>query len=208
MLEMPKCRTWHFCPIQVVLQDCPKEWSWCTTICAPNCFSTTSKEYAPLWTLQVHISYNLTNYHTFRFSAETYQDVVPGILPFFHIYGMMVILINSLYMGCKVVSLSSFSPELFIKTLIGHKPTVMYVVPPIGKNLKLQRYFKVWSGFDLVNFMSMHPSVKEEYIGSIHTLISGAAPLGALDEEKFMKKTNNKCRLTQGKWLPTFPNNL
>ncbi|KAJ8931046.1 hypothetical protein NQ314_016074 [Rhamnusium bicolor] len=38
-------------------------------------------------------------------------------------------------LGCKVVTLPQFSPELYIATLSKEKPDVLYVVPPIGYGL-------------------------------------------------------------------------
>ena len=45
------------------------------------------------------------------------NSVVLGLLPFFHIYGMMVIMCLSLRKGVKVVCTSRFEPEAFLKTI-------------------------------------------------------------------------------------------
>lgn len=44
-------------------------------------------------------------------TTNDFQDVLPSVLPFFHIYGMVVSLVSKLALGCKVVSLPKFEPE-------------------------------------------------------------------------------------------------
>lgn len=46
--------------------------------------------------------------------------------------------------------------------------------------------------------MSSHPSVKKEYLQSVRSVVSGAAPLGALDEEKLLKKAEKHINMLQG----------
>lgn len=38
----------------------------------------------------------------------------------------------------------------------------------------------------------MHPEVKPEYFDSVKILMSGAAPLGGDDEERFLSKIENR----------------
>lgn len=69
-----------------------------------------------------------------------YQDILPCILPFFHIYGLTATLISKLAYGCKLITLPKFTPELYIGTLEKHAASVLYLVPPISEkllNLKL-----------------------------------------------------------------------
>lgn len=44
-------------------------------------------------------------------TTNDFQDVLPSVLPFFHIYGLTVSLISKLALGCKIVSLPKFEPE-------------------------------------------------------------------------------------------------
>lgn len=44
--------------------------------------------------------------------------------------------------------------------------------------------------FFAVIFMSTQDAVKAEYLSRVRNIISGAAPLGATDEERFKKKAN------------------
>lgn len=66
-------------------------------------------------------------------STDTFQHVVPCILPFFHIYGLTVNLISKLFLGSKTLTVPKFTPEDLFKCLIDKKSTVLNLVPPIGK---------------------------------------------------------------------------
>ncbi|XP_044749008.1 4-coumarate--CoA ligase 1-like [Coccinella septempunctata] len=105
-------------------------------------------------------------------STNDHQDVIPVILPQFHIYGLLVSMILSTSRGCKHVSIPKFEPKLFIEVLAKYRPHVLFVAPP------------------LVIFMSTQDAVKAEYLSRVRSIVSGAAPLGASDEERFKKKVN------------------
>lgn len=48
-------------------------------------------------------------------------------------------------------------------------------------------------------FLTLHPGVKKEYLESVRVVSSGAAPLGALDEERFLQKSPKDTKIIQGK---------
>ena len=85
---------------------------------------------------------------------------VLGVLPFFHIYGMVVVLFSSLYAGSKVVSLPMFEPELFLNAISKYETDIVNIVPP------------------LVLFLAKHPMVDNYDLSCIRQITSGAAPLG------------------------------
>ena len=86
--------------------------------------------------------------------------VLLGLLPFFHIYGMVVVLLSSLVAGSKIVTLPSFEPESFLSTIEKYGINNAQLVPP------------------LVVFLAKHPLVDNYNITSIKDIITGAAPLG------------------------------
>lgn len=45
------------------------------------------------------------------------QDNILGILPFYHIYGMVVIMLNGLKGGAQIITLPKFEQDSFVKTL-------------------------------------------------------------------------------------------
>lgn len=45
----------------------------------------------------------------------------------------------------------------------------------------------------------MHPEVTEETLKSVNCVMSGSAPLGALDEQRFLEKAKKDMDILQGK---------
>jgi acyl-CoA synthetase (AMP-forming)/AMP-acid ligase II len=91
----------------------------------------------------------------------TERDTIVGVLPFFHIYGMVVIMNLSLYVGATVVTMPRFDLEQFLETIEKYHITYANVVPPI------------------VLALAKHPLVDNYDLSRLHTIFSGAAPLGA-----------------------------
>lgn len=101
-----------------------------------------------------------------QITAETVKltpdDTLVGVLPFFHIYAMVVILNVSLRCGARTVTMPKFDPPLFLKVLKEHSVTVGHVAPP------------------LVGFLAKHPAVDQVLpLPALRELFCGAAPLGA-----------------------------
>jgi non-ribosomal peptide synthetase component E (peptide arylation enzyme) len=55
------------------------------------------------------------------FISGGFQEVIPGLLPFYHIYGLLSLAIASLHQGSKVVTIPKFDPAHFISTVAKHK---------------------------------------------------------------------------------------
>jgi acyl-CoA synthetase (AMP-forming)/AMP-acid ligase II len=89
------------------------------------------------------------------------DDVLIGCLPFFHIYGMTVIMNQGLRAGATIVTMPRFDLEQFLDLLERQRVTRAYVVPPIALAL------------------AKHPSVDEHDFSALDVIMSGAAPLGA-----------------------------
>lgn len=88
------------------------------------------------------------------------HEILIGVLPFFHIYGMTVIMSAALSRGYTVVSLPRFDIDDFLGAIERHKVSIAYVVPPI------------------VLALTKHPAVDNYDISSLKFINSGAAPLG------------------------------
>jgi len=108
----------------------------------------------------------------------TPDDVVVGVLPFFHIYGMQVILNLGLRAGSTIVTMPRFDLEGFLGLIQDRKVTRAYVVPPIALAL------------------AKHPLVDQYDLSSLELVFSGAAPLGAELEEACAARLG--CRVCQG----------
>ena len=90
------------------------------------------------------------------------DDTLVGVLPFYHIYGLTVILNIALCSGSAVVTMPKFDPELFLRVLKQHNVTIAHVAPP------------------LVAFLAKHPAVDSILpLPQLKELFSGAAPLGS-----------------------------
>ena len=106
------------------------------------------------------------------------NDRTLGVLPFFHIYGLVVIMNLSLYVGATVVTMPRFDLEQCLKAIEKYRVTYAYLVPPIF--LALARS-PIVDNFDLT---------------SVRTIFSGAAPLSP--EVAAAAATRIGCAFTQG----------
>ena len=57
-----------------------------------------------------------------------------GVLPFSHIYGLVLLVHQSVYLGDEMVCLPKFDFATFLKAISDHKLQILYVV----KNLETQ----------------------------------------------------------------------
>ncbi len=88
------------------------------------------------------------------------HDTMLGVLPFFHIYGMVVIMNLGLHMGATIVTMPRFDMEQCLQIMQQYQVTFANVVPPIVLGL------------------AKHPLVDKYDLRHLRTLVSGAAPLG------------------------------
>ncbi|MCZ6645072.1 MAG: 4-coumarate--CoA ligase family protein [SAR324 cluster bacterium] len=88
------------------------------------------------------------------------KQTLVGVLPFFHIYGMVVILNYTLSQGATVVTMPRFDMEQFLGILQEYKITFMHLVPPILLGL------------------AKHPMVDQFDLSNLRGVLCGAAPLG------------------------------
>ena len=82
------------------------------------------------------------------------------VLPFFHIYGMVVITCASLLSGSKTVTLPRFEPEMFLNALQSNKVNLAHLAPP------------------LILFLAKSPAVDNYDLSCVKEIVSGGAPLG------------------------------
>ena len=108
--------------------------------------------------------------------AET--DTLIGVLPFFHIYGMTVIMNQGLRAGATIVTMPRFDLDQFLGLIERHRVTRAYVVPPIALAL------------------AKHPAVSEHDLGSVEVIMSGAAPLGGELIGRVAERVG--CKVIQG----------
>jgi acyl-CoA synthetase (AMP-forming)/AMP-acid ligase II len=59
------------------------------------------------------------------------NDVLLGVLPFFHIYGLVFLVLAHLVRGIPLVLIARFDAETMLRAIQVHRVTVAPVVPPI-----------------------------------------------------------------------------
>ena len=106
------------------------------------------------------------------------NDVFLGLLPFFHIYGMVLILNLGLYKGGTLVTIPRFELEQFLQIAQQYKLSYMSLVPP------------------LVLALAKSPQVDDYDLSSIRMISSGAAPLGKELEDAVSQRLG--CTVYQG----------
>ncbi len=87
------------------------------------------------------------------------RSVMIDFLPFFHIYGLTVLMLCGLASGSKQVVLPGFDPQRFVDLTIRHQATNLFVVPPA-----------------LLALANMGDQLGAD-LSSVHYVMSGAAPL-------------------------------
>jgi acyl-CoA synthetase (AMP-forming)/AMP-acid ligase II len=106
------------------------------------------------------------------------DDVVVAVLPFFHIYGQVVLMAAGLWRGATLVTMPRFDLEQFLTVLQDYRVSLAFVVPPI------------------VLALAKHPLVDRFDLSALRFINSGAAPLGAELEEACGKRLD--CVVGQG----------
>jgi acyl-CoA synthetase (AMP-forming)/AMP-acid ligase II len=91
----------------------------------------------------------------------TEDEAFVAVLPFFHIYGMQVLMNLGLTAGATIVTMPRFDLEQFLSLHQEHKLTRAFVAPP------------------MVVALAKHPLVDNYDLSSLKTIFSGAAPLSA-----------------------------
>ncbi|MGW6919737.1 AMP-binding protein [Streptomyces sp. NPDC054950] len=87
------------------------------------------------------------------------DDVVLAVLPFFHIYGMTVLMNSALAARSRIVTMSRFDLTGFLETVQRHRVTYVFIAPPVAVAL------------------AKHPLVDDYDLSSLRVMVSGAAPL-------------------------------
>jgi acyl-CoA synthetase (AMP-forming)/AMP-acid ligase II len=102
-------------------------------------------------------------------------EVAAGFLPFFHIYGMTVLMNVHLAGGGAVVTMPRFDLPLFLQICQDHKSRRMWIVPPVALAL------------------AKHPLIDQYDLASVEEVFSGAAPMGAALSDAVGQRLNCIC---------------
>jgi 4-coumarate--CoA ligase len=111
------------------------------------------------------------------FSIEPHEATV-AVLPFFHTYGLGVLLNGVLRTGRTAVTMPRFRFESFLRFIERYRATRVYVVPPI------------------VLGFAAHPAVDHVDLSSLRQVMCGGAPLDAEVAARAAERLG--CEVTQG----------
>jgi acyl-CoA synthetase (AMP-forming)/AMP-acid ligase II len=92
--------------------------------------------------------------------TEGQVERVSAVLPFYHSYGLTVLMGGSVWLGATLVSMPLFDLEEYLREVQAYRITRLFVVPPILIGL------------------AKHPAVARYDLSSVRGIYSGAAPLG------------------------------
>jgi acyl-CoA synthetase (AMP-forming)/AMP-acid ligase II len=106
-------------------------------------------------------------------------DVLVGVLPFFHIYGLTVVVNLGLSQGATIVTMPRFDMAAFLDVLERYRVTRAHVVPPIVLGL------------------TRAPGVEGREL-ALRIVISGAAPLDAGTAERASERLGAPVRQGYG----------
>ncbi len=101
-----------------------------------------------------------------------------AVLPFFHIYGMTVMMNNGIRKRATVVTMPRFDLVEFLRVISEHKVDYVYIAPPVAVAL------------------AKHPVVDQYDLSCIDVIFSGAAPLDAELGHAVAKRLG--CKVRQG----------
>jgi acyl-CoA synthetase (AMP-forming)/AMP-acid ligase II len=101
-----------------------------------------------------------------------------AVLPFFHIYGMQVLMNCGLWAGATIVTMPRFDLEQFLTLMQDHKITRAFVAPP------------------MVVAFAKHPIVDRFDLSACEQMFSGAAPLSG--ELALEAGARVGCEIVQG----------
>ncbi len=107
------------------------------------------------------------------------EDRVIGMLPFFHIYGMVVVMNMTLVAGATIVTMPRFDLVQFLELIQKYRITKTNLVPPV------------------LVALAKHPLVDKYDLSSIVEFFSGAAPLSQELATEVSRRIHG-CSVVQG----------
>lgn len=144
------------------------------------CYSsgTTGLAKGVMLTHKNFIAQILQTVHVEPIEEQPLDDVILGFLPFYHIYGLTSLILNSYYKVTPVVIMARYDLELLCQLVEKYKVTLASIVPPVAVHL------------------AKSPIAAKYDMTSIRLLGCGAAPLSKEHIESLAKRI--PAKLVQG----------
>ena len=113
---------------------------------------------------------NLEQIQAQPFRSQTADDVALGVLPFFHIYGLNVVLGLTLYAGGRVITIERFDPASALDSVVDHGITLIAGAPAM------------WTAWALL------PGASPDAFASVRVAGSGAAKLDPAVQDTLVER--------------------
>ncbi|KAI8814940.1 hypothetical protein BJ742DRAFT_195424 [Cladochytrium replicatum] len=123
---------------------------------------------------------NVAQIEAFETNFTVGTETLMGVLPFYHIYGLNILLTFALRKGAALVIHQKFDFPAFLSSMQQYKVTRAHIVPPIALALVKS------------------PLVDNYDVSSCKMYLSGAAPLGEELSEEFAKRFGIQIRQGYG----------
>lgn len=117
---------------------------------------------------------NVQMCESWLYQTERGKEIVLGVLPFFHVYGMTTVMNMAIMQGSKMILLPKFDPEEVLKSIHKLKPTLFPGAPTVYVGL--------------LN----HPKLNKYDLSSIVASISGSSALPIEVQEQFERETGGR----------------
>lgn len=121
-----------------------------------------------------NLTANTQQCRAWMYKVDDGNERILAILPFFHVYGMTVVMNLGIMTKSKLIILPKFDPLTTLKTIEKQKPTLFPGAPTMY--------------IGLIN----HPEINKYDLSSIEACISGSAPLPIEVQQKFEEITKGK----------------
>ncbi|MFI6365237.1 AMP-binding protein [Nocardia sp. NPDC050630] len=110
----------------------------------------------------------------------TSDDAVLAVLPFFHIYGLTVLLNIAMKLRARLATMAKFELNDFLRVVHEHRLTYLFIAPPVAVAL------------------AKHPAIGQYDLSCVRTVFSGAAPLDEELGKAVAKRLNVRVRQGYG----------
>lgn len=104
-----------------------------------------------------------------RATTNDFQEVLPVFLPFYHAYGLIILLLSKLSLGTKIISIPKFEINEFLRITKDHQATLLHLVPPV------------------VIQLANYEGAKQSHFKYVRLVMSAASNLAQADADRFKK---------------------
>lgn len=102
-------------------------------------------------------------------TTSDHQAIIPSFLPFYHGYGLIILLLSKLALGAKVVCMPKYDANELLRIIKEMKATFLPLVPPV------------------IIQLANYEGSKAEHFRSVQTVMSAASNIAYADVERFKK---------------------